>query len=144
MKLLLRRLLAYPSFEVYYSNHVEASQRDSITNTLGARAVMGTEKYLGLPSYIMSIYLLPNKLIDGIEKNYKCFLVGSWCNTRKGMHWLSSERLFVHKILEVWDSRILLTLMWRCLVNRVGSFKRTPIALILDCLKLIIFLTMIL
>jgi len=110
---------------VYYSNHVEASLKDSITNTLGARVVMGIKKYLGLPSmvgrskeatfgfikdqirhkinswsnkclskagrevmiklvlqstpsYFMSIFLLPNKLIDDIEKNDKCFLMGSW------------------------------------------------------------------
>lgn len=103
---------------------MEASQRDSITNTLGVRTVMGTGKYLGLPSmvgcskeatfglikdhiwhkinswfrkclskagrevmiksvlqsipsYIMSIHLLHNKLIDGIEKIINAFW---WCH----------------------------------------------------------------
>ena len=118
--------------------------QDSIDSILGVRAVMGTSKYLGLPSmigrskestfgfikdriwhkinswsskclskagrevliksvlqsipsYIMSVYLLPNKLVDAIEKMINAFWCGHGGTTRKGLHWLSWERLSVHK-----------------------------------------------
>jgi len=31
-----------------------------------------------IPSYLMSMFLLPNSLIKDIEKNAKFFLVGTW------------------------------------------------------------------
>jgi len=112
--------ISLPKSEVYYSACVDAPLKDSITNTLVVRAVMGTRNYLGLhfmvgrskeatfgfikdqilhkintwsikclskagrevmiksvlqsiSSYIMSIYFLPNKLIDGIEKMINAF-----------------------------------------------------------------------
>jgi len=36
----------------FYNAQVEASLRDSITKILDVRAVMGIEKYLGLPSMV--------------------------------------------------------------------------------------------
>lgn len=42
--------ISVPKSKVYYNNRVETALRESITNTLGVRAVMGTRKYLGLPS----------------------------------------------------------------------------------------------
>jgi hypothetical protein len=44
--------ISLPKSEVYYSFRVEAPLKDSITNTLGVRDVMGTGKYLGLPSMV--------------------------------------------------------------------------------------------
>jgi len=106
--------ISLPKSEVFFSSVVPLSLKEIITNILGVRAVMGTGKYLGLPSmvgrskevtfgfikdriwhkinswsskclskdgrevviksvlqsipsYIMSIFLLPNKLVDAIE-----------------------------------------------------------------------------
>jgi hypothetical protein len=50
-----------------------------------------------IPFNIMSIYLLPNKLIDTIEKMLNVFWWGHGGSMRKGVHWLSWERLLVHK-----------------------------------------------
>lgn len=107
--------ISLPKSEVYYSRSLPIPTQESITAILGVRAVMGTGKYLGLPSmigrskeatfgfikdcvwhkinfwsskclskvgrevliksvlqsipsYVMSIYLLPNRLVDAIEK----------------------------------------------------------------------------
>jgi len=115
--------ISLPKSEVFFSSVVPTPMKEVITNILGVKAVMGTCKYLGLPSmmgrskeatfgfikdriwhkinswsskclskagrevmiksvlqsipsYIMSVFLLPNKLVDAIEKNDKCFLVG--------------------------------------------------------------------
>jgi hypothetical protein len=128
--------ISLPKSEVYYSRSVPGPTQDSITSILGVRAVMGTGKYLGLPSmigrskeatfgfikdriwhkinswsskclskagrevliksvlqyipsYIMSVYLLPNKLVDAIEKMINAFWWGHGGSTRKGLHWLS-------------------------------------------------------
>ena len=133
-----------PKSEAYYSRSVPYPTQDSITPILGVCAVMGTGKYLGLPSmigrskeatfgfikdriwhkinywsskclskaerevliksalqsissYIMSVYLLPNKLVDAIEKMINAFWWGHGGSTRKALHWLSWERLSVHK-----------------------------------------------
>jgi len=45
----------------------------------------------------MSVYLLPNKLVDATEKMINAFWWGHGDSTRKGLHWLSWERLSVHK-----------------------------------------------
>ena len=44
--------ISLPKSEVYYSRSVPDPAQDSITSILGVRAVMGTGKYLGLPSMI--------------------------------------------------------------------------------------------
>ena len=44
--------ISLPKPEVYYSRSVPGPTQDSITSILGVRAVMGTSKYLGLPSMI--------------------------------------------------------------------------------------------
>jgi len=56
------------------------------------------------------------------------------------MHWLSWERLSVHKFFGGMGFKEITYFN----VAMLGSFKRTPLALLLDCLKLVIFLTMIL
>lgn len=112
--------ISLPKSEVYYSRSVPDPTQDFITSILGVCAVMGTSKYLGLPSmigtskeatfgfikdriwhkinswsskclskagrevliksvlqsipsYIMSVYLLRNKLVDAIEKLINAF-----------------------------------------------------------------------
>lgn len=43
------------------------------------------------------------------------------------------------KIIEVWDLRTLLLLMWRCLENKDEGSKLIPLALLLVCLRRDIF-----
>jgi len=136
--------ISLPKFEIFYSRNVQDPLQHSITNILGVRAVLGTSKYLGLPSmagrskkatfsfikdrvwqkvsswsskclskagrevmiksvlqaipsYVMSIFRLPNSLLDEIEKMMNAFWWGHGGASNKGMHWLSWEKLSVHK-----------------------------------------------
>ena len=130
------RAISLPKSEVFLSSVVPTPLKDTITNILGVRAVMGTGKYLGLPSmvgrskeatfgfikdliwhkinswsskclskadreimiksvlqsipsYIMSVFLLPNKLVDAIEKMINAFWWGNGGNMCRGIHWMS-------------------------------------------------------
>jgi len=44
--------ISLPKSEIFYSRNVQETLENSITNTLGVRAVLGTGKYLGLPSMV--------------------------------------------------------------------------------------------
>lgn len=44
--------ISLPKSEIFYSRNVDDPIKHSITNILGVRAVLGTGKYLGLPSMI--------------------------------------------------------------------------------------------
>jgi hypothetical protein len=46
------QVISLPKSEVFYSRNVTDALKDSITNILGVRAVLGTGKYLGMPSMI--------------------------------------------------------------------------------------------
>jgi len=48
-------------------------------------------------SYVMSIFKLPNSLLDEIEKMMNAFWWGHGGTSNKGLHWLSWEKLSVHK-----------------------------------------------
>ena len=48
-------------------------------------------------SYVMSIFRLPNSLLDEIEKMMNAFWWGHGGTSNKGLHWLSWEKLSVHK-----------------------------------------------
>jgi len=50
-----------------------------------------------IPSYVMSIFRLLNTLIDEIEKMMNAFWWGHEGTSNKGLHWLSWEKLSVHK-----------------------------------------------
>jgi len=50
-----------------------------------------------IPSYIMSIFRLPNTLLDEIEKMMNAFWWGHGGTSNEGLHWLSWEKLSVHK-----------------------------------------------
>jgi len=136
--------ISLPKSEIFYSRNVDEPVQQSITNILGVRAVLGTGKYLGLPSmvgrskkttfnfikdrvwkkisswsskclskagrevmiksvlqaitsYVMSIFRLPNTLLDEIEKMINAFWWGHGSTSNKGLNWLSWEKLFVHK-----------------------------------------------
>ena len=62
------------------------------------REVMIKSVLQSIPSYIMSIFLLPKKLVDAIEKMINAFWWGHGGNMRRRLHWMSWERLSVHEI----------------------------------------------
>jgi len=55
-------------------------------------------KYIlqAIPSYVMSIFLLPYSLIDAILKMLNAFWWGHGGSNNRGIHWLSWEKLIVH------------------------------------------------
>jgi len=44
--------ISLPKSEIFYSRNVPNALKNSITNILAVRAVLGTDKYLGMPSMI--------------------------------------------------------------------------------------------
>jgi len=145
--------ISLPKSEVFFSIVVPSTLKDTITNILGVRAVMGTSKYLRLPSmvgrskevafgfikdriwhkinswsskclskagrevmiksvlqsipsHIMSIFLLPNKLVNAIEKMINAFWWGHGGNMRRGLHWMSWKDCPFINFLEVSALRI--------------------------------------
>jgi len=44
--------ISLPKSEIFYSRNVDGNRKNTITNILGVQAVLGTGKYLGLPSMI--------------------------------------------------------------------------------------------
>ncbi|CAJ2637916.1 unnamed protein product [Trifolium pratense] len=136
--------ISLPKSEIFCSRNVSQVVQNSITNILGVQAVLGTGKYLGLPSmvgrrkkqtfnyikdrvwrkinswsskylskaglevliksvlqaipsYVMSIFLIPSSLIDAIEKMMNSFWWGHSGSNNKGIHWLAWDKLSVHK-----------------------------------------------
>jgi hypothetical protein len=130
--------------EIFCSRNVTQSDRDSTATTLDVQAVLGTGKYLGLPSmigrsrkaifsfikdriwkkinswsskclskagrevlnksvlqsiptYFMSIFQIPSSLCDEIEKMMNSFWWGHSGSQNKGIHWLSWDKLTIHK-----------------------------------------------
>jgi hypothetical protein len=61
------------------------------------REVMVKYVLQSIPSYVMSIFLLPSSLIDSIEKMLNVFWWGYGGNHARGIHWLSWDKLTVHK-----------------------------------------------
>jgi hypothetical protein len=51
-----------------------------------------------IPSYVMSVFLLPGSLINDIEKMLNSFWWGHNSANSRGLHWLSWERLSVPKV----------------------------------------------
>jgi hypothetical protein len=136
--------ISLPKFEIFYSRNVSNALKQSITDIMGVQAVLGTDKYLGLPlmigrnrmavfayvkdhvwqkinswsckclskagwevmiksvlqaipSYIMSIFLLPDTIISTIENMMNSFWWGCGGSRSRGIHWMSWEKLSVHK-----------------------------------------------
>ncbi|CAJ2647435.1 unnamed protein product [Trifolium pratense] len=61
------------------------------------REIMIKSILQSIPTYVMSIFLLPSTLIDEIEKMLNSFWWGHSGNNGRGLHWLSWERLSVSK-----------------------------------------------
>jgi hypothetical protein len=62
-----------------------------------AREVLIKYVLQAIPSYVMSIFRLPNSLLDEIEKMMNALWWGHGGKNDKGLHWLSWEKLSVHK-----------------------------------------------
>jgi hypothetical protein len=136
--------ISLPKLEIFYSRNVLDTLKNSITAIMGVQAVLGTGKYLGLPSmigrnrtavfayvkdrvwqkinswsskclskagrevmiksvlqdipsFVMSIFLLPGTIITNIENMMNSFWWGCGGSSNKGIHWMSWERLTMHK-----------------------------------------------
>jgi len=61
------------------------------------REIMIKSILQSIPSYVISIFKLPNTLLDEIEKMMNAFWWGNGGANDRGMHWLSWEKLSVHK-----------------------------------------------
>jgi hypothetical protein len=51
-----------------------------------------------IPTYVMSIFQLPSKLIDSIEKMMNSFWWGHGKTTQRGIHWMNWEKLSAPKM----------------------------------------------
>ena len=145
--------ISLPKSEIFYSRNVLNNLQNVVTSILGVQAVLGTGKYLGLPSmigrnkkatfsfikdriwqrinlwsskclskagrevmikfvlqaipsYVLSIFLLPSTLFEEIEKMINALWWGNGGNSNRVIHWLSWDKLTVHKNLAGWDSKI--------------------------------------
>jgi hypothetical protein len=130
--------------EIFCSRNVPGNIQTSISNLVGVNAVLGTGKYLGLPSmigrskkavfsfikdrvwkkinswsskslskagrevliksvlqsiptYFMSLFTIPSSLCDEIEKMMNSFWWGHSGASTKGIHWMSWDKLAMHK-----------------------------------------------
>jgi hypothetical protein len=136
--------ISLPKSEIFYIRNVPDTLKLSLTAIMGVQAVLGTGKYLGLPSvigrnrtavfsfikdrvwqkisswssrclskagreimiksvlqaipsYIMSLFLLPGNIITTIERMLNSFWWGCGGINNRGIHWLSWEKLSMHK-----------------------------------------------
>jgi hypothetical protein len=136
--------ISLPKSEIFNSQNVLDTLKNSITFIMGVQAILGTGKYLGLPSmiginrtavfayvkdrvcqkinswsskclskagrevmiksvlqvvpsYMMSIFLLPGTIITNIENMINSFWWGCSGSSNRGIHWMSWERLAMHK-----------------------------------------------
>jgi hypothetical protein len=51
-----------------------------------------------IPSYVMSVFQLPNTLLDSIEKMMNSFWWGHGKTSQRGIHWMNWEKLSAPKI----------------------------------------------
>jgi hypothetical protein len=134
----------FQKFEIFCSRNVPNVVQMSVAECLGVNAVLGTGKYLGLPSmigrskkntfnyikdrvwkkinswsskslskagrevliksvlqsiptYLMSLFTIPSSLCDEIEKMMNSFWWGHSGAQNKGIHWMSWDKLAMHK-----------------------------------------------
>jgi len=104
--------ISLPKSEVYYSRSVPIPTQEAITTILGVRAVMGTGKYLGLPSMIVR----SKEATFSFIKDRVWHKINSWsskCLSKAGREVLIKS-LF-NKVLDGGLDRVLISL---CLVHR--------------------------
>ncbi|GAU16642.1 hypothetical protein TSUD_325920 [Trifolium subterraneum] len=87
--------------EVFISRNMSHTAKEDLSRILGVRLVLGTGKEVmiksvlqAIPSYVMSMFILPASLIDDIEKMINAFWWrGGNNNNNKGIHWLTWDIL---------------------------------------------------
>ncbi|GAU46165.1 hypothetical protein TSUD_301250 [Trifolium subterraneum] len=104
--------------EVFFSRNMSMATQEDLSKIMGVRHVLGTGNYLGLPSmigrkkrdifaysvlqaipsYVMSVYLLPEVTIKEIERMMNSFWWGGGANN-KGIKWLTWDRMTYLKAL---------------------------------------------
>jgi hypothetical protein len=82
-------------------------------------------------------------LIDGIEKMINAFWWGHGGSVRKDMHWVSRERLIVHKNNGGMGFKDLVSFNAAMLGKQGWKFQTDVDSLITRLLKLVIFVTVI-
>ncbi|GAU36186.1 hypothetical protein TSUD_274640 [Trifolium subterraneum] len=92
--------------EVFISRNMSQAAKEDLSRILGVKLVLGTGRVgkeimiksvlQAIPSYVMSMFILPASLIHDIEKMINAFWWRSGStnnNNTKGIHWLAWERL---------------------------------------------------
>nr|KYP42577.1 hypothetical protein KK1_036020 [Cajanus cajan] len=85
-----------------------------------------------LPSYAMSVFMIPNRTIDEIEKLLNAFWWGANSNKHKGIKWMRWERLAISKLegglgfknLSAFNLAMLSKQAWRFLSNPNSLISR--------------------
>ncbi|XP_058767513.1 uncharacterized protein LOC131641227 [Vicia villosa] len=85
-----------------------------------------------IPTYIMSLFLIPSSLIDEIEKMMNSFWWGHKRDRAKGIHWLSWDRLSMPKVdggmgfknLNAFNLAMLSKQAWRLTTNTDSLVSR--------------------
>ncbi|XP_058764318.1 uncharacterized protein LOC131637728 [Vicia villosa] len=156
--------------EVFFSRNLSGPAQEDLAQLMGVRRVLGTGKYLGLPSmigrskkavfsfikdriwkrinswsgrslskagkevmiksvlqsipaYIMSVYLIPDGVVNDIEKMLNSFWWGGGGNN-KGIRWLAWDRMTTKKSEGGWGLEILNPLIWLCLWKAKAVIKQ--------------------
>lgn len=84
-------------------NQLSVSSRIWYGNILAAGAACACMEVMincvlqSIGSYVMSIFRLPNTLLDEIEKMMNDFWWGHGGASNRGLHWLSWDNLQIHK-----------------------------------------------
>ncbi|XP_058756815.1 uncharacterized protein LOC131630038 [Vicia villosa] len=163
--------------EFYCSRNIDPVLKNLMADTLGVQQVLGTGKYLGVPSmigrnrkatfkfikdriwkkinswssrslsqagretliksvlqsiptYIMSIFLLPSSSIDEIEKMLNSFWWGHKRGSAKGIHWLSWDRLSMPKNVGGMGFKNLSAFNYAMLSKQAWSLMKNPNTLV--------------
>jgi hypothetical protein len=89
-----------------------------------------------IPSYVMSIFLLPSNLIDSIEKMINGFWWGNGgSSSSRGIHWLSWDKLTFHKTKGGMGFRDLTTFNLAMLGKKGWKFQTQPECLVTKLFK---------
>ncbi|PNX88006.1 ribonuclease H, partial [Trifolium pratense] len=91
--------------KVFISRNMSHADKEDLSGVLGVRHVLGRalskagkevmikSVLQAIPSYVMSMYILPSSFIGDIEKMLNAFWWGGGSNNGRGIHWLAWERL---------------------------------------------------
>ena len=83
-----------------------------------------------IPSYVMSIFLLPSSIISTIEKMMNSFWWGHRGPNSRGIHWMSWEKLSMHKNHGSMRFKDLTTFNLAMLVKQGWKFQTEPDSLV--------------